>query len=538
MLNDGSTEPEKSEATFARSVAADHAYGVLYQGEWETENDGNAFAVRKHARALADAGLPVLLKSFSNVVVRDGVPEPVPTVGLPERVRQEVRGLHRTSVSRVLPMVKHMVVGNADRLTRVLMRGIVGPADRAELVIGAQQTAYQGTIVYSVWERSVIDESIARHLSLMAENWVPCQHNAELLRKAGVERVRVVPHPYDPHDDICKLVNRTPDSSGWKLFYSIGKWEPRKGYANLIIAFLQAYKPTDKAVLTIKYSGGQWRDYPSPDEAVLLALSLPAVQANGWTAETITGRLVLLGKKLPRSRIVELHYRNNIYVNSSHGEGWCLPAFEAKLAGNALVHVAYGGTPDFAHIRDRRVPFRMGPVHSSYGWEPEAQWAVYDIEQLSEALKLAEVPERFLQPAGFADRFTNTAIGWKMREHIVDLARRLDSNAANYYESVPSVRVILHLAEGGVAGAPFLNLCGRRIATVVKPDDGVTVADNVRVLEGGFVATGNRRSAGLSVLRDTRIELFDVPRALAESTKADSGTGWIRGIGIDYDGRP
>lgn len=527
MLSDGSSEPKKEEApVFAEGQTAEHPYGVLYQGEWETENDGNAFAVRKHARALADAGVPVILKSFSNVVVTDGVAEPVPVIGLPEKVRQEVRGLHRTSVSRIAPMVKHMVVANAERFARTLMRGIVGPADRAELVIGAQQAAYQGTIIYSVWERSAISQDVARHLSLAAENWVPCHHNAEMLRKAGVERVRVVPHPYDPADDICKLVQRPLPAGGWRLFYSIGKWEPRKGYAKLIEAFLRAFTPLDKAVLTIKYSGGQHRDYPTPDEAVMMALSRPEVQANGWTADKLDGRLVLVGKRLPRSRIVELHYRNNIYVNSSHGEGWCLPAFEAKLAGNGLVHVAYGGTADFAHIRDRRVPFRMAPVHSSYGWEPEAEWADYDIEHLAEALHLTTPPEKFERPKGF-DAFSKANVGQQMRARIIEITRRLEPTAAEYYDTTPNVSLRLVLRGGSVGG--WLTLCGRRIALGLPTKNGLEVQmmDNVLVRKGGFVAVGTRKRPLLSVLDDTELDLYDVPRDLAERTREALG-GWIR----------
>lgn len=526
MLKDGqSTEPEKTEApTFARGRPAEHPYGVLYQGEWETESDGNAFAVRKHARALADAGLPVLLKSFSNVVVTDGIPETVPTVGLPERVRQEVRGLHRTSVSRFTPMIKHMVIANAERLSRTLMRGLIGPADRAELVIGAQQAAYQATIIYSVWERSFISQDVARHLALMAENWVPCEHNAELLRNAGVERVRVVPHPYDPEDDICKLVRRVPDTHGWRLFYSIGKWEPRKGYANLIVAFLKTFKPEDKVVLTIKYSGGQWRDYPSPEEAVTLALSLPSVQANGWSPEKLDGRLVLLGKRLSRSRIVEVHYRNNIYVNSSHGEGWCLPAFEAKLAGNALVHVAYGGTADFAHIRDRRVPYRMGPVHASYGWEPGAEWADYDIDQLGEALKAAEPPERFQAPDGY-ERFTAQAVGQQMRGYVMNQARRLDTAAAEYYEGCPNVRLVLKLEQISAITAPRFEVAGRLVAAVLDPRDGVQIVDSAAVRHGGFQVGGSVRRPTLRILADTEVELFDVPRQIAEKVVSERAPG-------------
>lgn len=418
---------------FAEGHAATHPYGVLYQGDWETEGDGTAFAVRKHARALASTGIPVLLKSFSNVVVTDGVPEPVPTVGLSPGVRQEVGGLHMTSIGAAVPMIKHMVIKDAERFTRAMMRGVVGPADRAELVLGAQQAAYKATIVYSVWERDRVSASVAKHLSFVGENWVPCQQNAELLKNHGIQNVRVMPHPYDPDDDIGALVRRRPHTDGWRLFYSIGKWEPRKGYHELIGAFLRAFTPADKVVLTIKYSGGQWLGYPTPTESVAHWLEDSVVQRNGWTSERLDRRLVLVGTRLPRSRIIEIHYRNNVYVSSSHGEAWCLPAFEAKLAGNALVHVAYGGTADFAHIHDRRVPYSMGPAHPSYGWEPHAQWAVYDLERLSDALRLAEVPGAFRFPEGF-EMFSQKAVGAEMRQRVIEVARGVQPEAARYYE--------------------------------------------------------------------------------------------------------
>lgn len=442
------TEVQEKENYFAPGTEPDHQFGVLYQGEWETPFDGTAIAVRKHARALSNTGLPVVLKSFSNVVVsRDGIAEPVPTVGISDEVKKEVGSLHLTKVGAVMPIIKHVVIASASRLSQMLLRGIAGPLDKPELRVAAQQAAYAATIVYSVWERSFVDPDIGMHLSGVGECWVPCEHNQELLRRVGVERVRVVPHPYDPDEDICKLTQRAAQGGDRKRFYAIGAWQPRKGFNELLGAFLRAYGPS-QASLTIKFSGGQWHDYPSPEHSVASWLEDGEVRRNGWTSKQIAVHqnpmepppntvVTLLGGRIRRSRIVELHYRNNIYVCSSRGEAWCLPAFEAKLAGNRLVHVAYGGTADFADPGDIEVPYKLVDVPRSYNWEPQAQWADFEQEALKRALIDAEPPERFAIPETFPQRFSQEAIGTQMREAVLALTDKLHPAASDYYRGLP-----------------------------------------------------------------------------------------------------
>lgn len=419
---------------FAPGRPTAYPYGVLYQGEWETPFDGSAVAVRKHATALAAAGIPVLLKSFSNVVINNhGVPEPVPTVGVPPEVKKEIQGLNLTSIGATIPMIKHAVVGDAAHLSRLIMRGIAGPADDVEIRVGAQQAAYASTILYSVWERDQISQELADHLASIGECWVPCEHNRQLLLSAGVERVRVVPHPFDHAEDICKLTRRRPHLNDIRRFYAIGAWQPRKGFHELVGAFMKAFKPDKGRFLTIKFSGGKWPGYPSPAESLALWMQNPEVLANGWTSKNLGQHLQLLEGRVPRSRIIELHFRNNIYVCSSRGEAWCLPAFDAKLAGNRLVHVPYGGTADFAEDSDIMVPFTMAPVPTSYNWETGAQWADFAVDALADALKRAKPPDEFQFPVGYDQRFSKRAVGALMKQAIIEFTEKLHPPAAEYY---------------------------------------------------------------------------------------------------------
>lgn len=440
------TSVQPGEDYFAPSKQPTHPFGVLYQGDWETPFDGTAIAVRKHARALAATGIPVLLKSFNSVVVNaSGVAEPVKAVGVPIEVQAEIGNLNMSSVGRVFPIIKHAVVPNAERVSQMLMRGMALRVDDPEVYITSQQAVYSATIMYTVWERNYVHPDIALHLSEIGECWVPCEHNKQLLRSAGVDRVRVVPHPYDPEEDICKLVRRARVPDG-RHFYSIGAWQPRKGFHELLGAFLLQFRRREDVSLTIKYSGGGWPNYPSPKESIEQWLSESQVRRNSWTRTDIAllegmqdfshtaAPIRLVAGRIPRSRIVELHYRHNIYVCSSHGEAWCLPAFDAKLAGNRMVHVAYGGTADFDDDEDVRVPWSLGDVPRSYNWEPEAQWANYDVWSLAGALGSVVPPARFAQPLGFEERFGAAAVGSKMADAIQALSKSLYAPAAEYYE--------------------------------------------------------------------------------------------------------
>lgn len=414
---------------FAPGSEATHPYGVQYQAEWETAWDGTAIAARLHARALAARGLPVLLKSFSGVVVNDaGMPEPVFTAGIPESVRKEIGTLDQTSIGTLGCMIRHMVVRDAPTLERLLVPRHVVHSD-AMALLAIRSKLLDSTIAYTVWERDRVAPGIARALARVGQCWVPCAQNAAALIRSGVpaEKVRVVPHPYDSTDSVCRLTDRKliyPD----RRFYAIGRWEPRKGFHELLGAFLTAFRPGDAARLTIKASGGEWRGYPSPEES----LAHWVKQLDYWKPGAVRDHVTIDTRRYPYSKILQLHFDHNLYVLPSHGEAWALPAFAAKLAGNRLVHVPYGGSADYCETEDVAVPYRMEGVHPSYGWEPDAEWAGYSIEALAGALRKAEPPSAYVRPAHYERAFGMETVGRQMAGLVLEQVSRTDEKAAAY----------------------------------------------------------------------------------------------------------
>lgn len=414
---------------FAPGEPAEHPYGVLYQAEWETEWDGTAVAARMHARALAAQGLPVLLKSFSGKVVNaDGVPEPVFMAGLPEAVKAEVGTLNETSIDTLAVLIRHMVVRSAPVLEGYLMPRHVVHTDPTRL-LNMRRKLLDATIAYTVWERDRVSPGIVEQLSQLGQLWVPCSHNAAMLVRCGVpaEKVQVVPHPYEPTDALCKLTARRPYKE--RRFYAIGRWEPRKGFHELIGAFMQAFAPGDAATLMIKTGSGVWKGYPSPDESVEQWLR---VFSGKWTREKLIEHLTIDTRRYPRGKIVQIHFQNNIYVLSSHGEAFALPARDAKIAGNRLVHVPYGGSADYCETEDIPVPFTMEPDHPSYGWERGAEWAGFTVDALAHALTKATPPAAFARPAHYERVFGFDAVGRQMARLVLGVAEQVDKKAWRY----------------------------------------------------------------------------------------------------------
>jgi len=406
--------------------------GIIYQADWKKIDDGMARHARQQAKALSVGGVPTSLRSITDeqMYLDDEAAE---------QVWAEVGYLARTSLKSAPAAIRHCVLHGTD-----FLRAVIAPAGARLAGFEAEKRVWSSTIIYTSWERSTIAPSLVELLNRCGQVWLPCERSVEVFRAAGVTSalLRRVPYPYDPDSAVCRIAQ--PRGSGLvprgKRFYNIGKWEPRKNHNALVGAFLRAFTPADHASLYIKTHGwGDWEGYPTPDESVAAWLKDERVANNGWTKETLKKRLWIADRRLTEEAIGRLHARNNIYVSAAHGEGWDLPAFDARCAGNRLVHVGYGGTEDFADPKhDIAVPYRMGPVHPGYGWEASAEWAHYEVEDLAAAMSLVEPPEERLHPSDFAGRFGRHAVGELMRRCVYDLLGALSPTLCADFERLPT----------------------------------------------------------------------------------------------------
>lgn len=425
LLEDGSVNleakgvaPSEEELKEEYSAPGDSALlhsGIIYSADWKTYADGMAKHAREQILALASTGLPLRVESLGTSGMM-----------LDDELHPEAFGvayLQNVSLSHTLISIKQLVLTNPARLQNVIC-STSGMLEKEHL-----DRVYRSTILYTSWERDTIDREFVEILNKLGQVWVPCKQNYKTFAKCGVlpEKLRIVPYPFDP--STCKIAapRGNEEVPARRRYYNIGKWEPRKNQHRLLGAFLIAHKPKDKATLSIKTSpfGSSWANYPDPASSIRFWLSDPVVKKNGWTMELMDRRVVIIDKKISEEDLQRIHKTHNIYVSAAAGEAWDIPAFDAKCAGNRLVHVGFGGSEDYAEEEDVQVSYSLGPVHPGYHWEDDARWAHFTAEELAEAMKKADLPSRRVMTKHLAPRFSRAVVGQKMKKYLFELAEEL-----------------------------------------------------------------------------------------------------------------
>lgn len=405
----GSPMSQDDAPPFRDGEPAKHELGVAYIGPWERYGDGFHEHTRRCARALALTGCPTHLRSAGKTIM----------LGAPRDLPKEIAPLLTESVSAYSFQI-YQVVLTASLANSLTTHRYMTPSELE--VVNSRK------IIYSVWERDRIDKYTADALNRVGQVWTACEANKAMLVRCGVlaEKIRIVPIPFFPNDPMYAL-RSTTRRNGVPRFYHIGKWEPRKAQEKIVEAFMLAFRP-DEATLLLKCStlvrdvGG----YSSgPHSHINELVKRHDIQGKGWTSANWEQSIEVVRKMLTDEEMVRLHHFGDIYVSLSRGEGFDMPAFDAKLAGNILVYTPSGGPQSFAGGDDFEVQTRgmSIPCHEMYGWEADARYLDFPIEEASRSMHLAAQAVR----AGRAshtlmDRFTAKRVGEDMLGYLREIA--------------------------------------------------------------------------------------------------------------------
>lgn len=277
----------------------------------------------------------------------------------------------------VLAEVQHLVEPVREWDCRVLSC-VVSMTHEMQRILGGQVLGRGPQGFHCVFEREQIEPELVELMNGLEGVWAQCSANRDALKRSGVHRVALIPHPYfdsDPH-------LRIPPPRESRRFYWIGRFEPRKAPDLLIRAFLRAFRPGD-ATLTLKLSSYQHREYyASPEEVILHELCEPDV-SRYWSPRQACVAIRVVRHKLTRSEMLSLHANHDVYCSASRGEGLDLPAFAAKLAGRKLCLTDSGGPRDFVADGDVLVPACGSvPADRSYRWGTEATYADFRLDDV------------------------------------------------------------------------------------------------------------------------------------------------------------
>jgi hypothetical protein len=287
-------------------------------------------------------------------------------------------------------------------------------------------------------------------MSRVGQCWVGCRANAKMLVASGMpgEKVRVVPCPHFPDDPHLALQRRprVGGASSPVRFYHIGKWEPRKAQDKIIEVFLLAFKPGEPAILSLRTGklASLVEGYPqSPDEALVQLLKADEIRERGWTERNVIKHVRLYRERMTEEQLLILHKEGDVYVTLSRGEGFDMPAMDAKLSGNLMLYTFSGGPQDFDGERDQGTPTtRMIPAHPMYEWN-DTKYLDFDLHDAAHRMRvlydLVRSGEHDRTPGLDLEPFTAASVGGLMVAHLTELQEQAKEAVARHAEWVTLV---------------------------------------------------------------------------------------------------
>ena len=256
-------------------------------------------------------------------------------------------------------------------------------------------------IFYTVSETSRIPAVFLNALARADQVWVPTAWGRDILARSGFdpERLRVVPEGVDG------ARFRPPDRDGRRArfrFLCVGKWEERKGIADLVRTFCRAFRPQD------------------PVELVLHAHNpyLPGFDVRASLAKALAGAEsapIRISDPLPLNELIRLMQASDAFVLPTRGEAWGLPILEAMACGLPCIVTRHSGHLTYATDSNCFLieVERMCPVDdpllfgTGYDW---GEWAQPDLDHLARLMRhVAEHPDH-ARAVGRAAR--HTALRW------------------------------------------------------------------------------------------------------------------------------
>jgi glycosyltransferase involved in cell wall biosynthesis len=238
----------------------------------------------------------------------------------------------------------------------------------------------------TMWETDRIRDEWPAHLNRVDSLCVPCTWNREVFAACGVtvpiHVVPILPEVEDPtapspDADILARYGVRPDDF---VFYTIGTWASRKGNAETVTAFLEAFTGRDPVVLVVKTN-----PYDLSQPTIFnrtLTTQRRVKRMKRWRRRP--ARVVVIDEDLPWADIRALHARGDCYVSLTRGEGWGLGAFDAAWAGHPVMVTGYSGLLDFlpptlAYLLDYRLVPAVGRGFEAPIFRPDQRWAEPDV---------------------------------------------------------------------------------------------------------------------------------------------------------------
>ena len=275
---------------------------------------------------------------------------------------------------------------------------------------------------YSTWPRKI---------NLMDEAWVINSQMVEASVNSGVTvPIKVIPHATDFEKFTQrhkKLDLPIPDDNF--IFYTVGEFNKRKNLRAFVTAFHLEFERNEPVSILIKTNKAGLNADQCAEQVqglcneIKLGLKLYP-SSNDYKEDFI------ITDYLSEKDIERVHQSCDCFVMPSHGEAWCIPAFDAMGFGNTPICTNTGGMADFLRKSTNigaggvLVDARLEPVTGALDtlsdiFTGKEEWASIDIQKLRKAMReMYESDRTDMQTHGLerAMKYSHREIGNVIKE--------------------------------------------------------------------------------------------------------------------------
>lgn len=212
---------------------------------------------------------------------------------------------------------------------------------------------FKKNIAYYVSESSTINfNNWSSSLKLVDELWVPNSTSLKNMQKDGFENIKYVPHAFDL--SIYKNKTSTKINFGEKnstfKFYYIADLNERKNIESIIKCFHSEFHRYEPVSLILKVK--KFGVHPSELHKHVkdICNSIKKTLRIYPSAEDYHEEIII-PNDMTGDEIDALHNSCDCLINTTHGEGWSIPAFDAMCFGKTPICGNEGGPKEF--IKDK-----------------------------------------------------------------------------------------------------------------------------------------------------------------------------------------
>lgn len=257
-------------------------------------------------------------------------------------------------------------------------------------------SSFAKNICWLLCETNSIKKStwVAR-LNCMDEVWVPSHFIKEVAINSGVNVPVKVVHLPTNTDKFCKRQGLNEQivkqKNGDFLFYSILDFNRRKHLAAIIKAFHLEFHINEPVNLALKISKNQVMREAYKTNVLDFCENIK----EGLKKRRCKKEILLSESYLTDKEICDIHNSCDVFISTSYGEGWCIPAFDAMGFGKTPIVTNWSSYTEY--ITDKEgwlVDYDLEPVfgmqeHPSSLYFGDELWANVSVPHLRKSMRLA-----------------------------------------------------------------------------------------------------------------------------------------------------